>query len=245
VAKGRREQIAGAIYHVTARGNLRAAVFLDDEGRGRFLARLERACEWDGLICHAYCLMGNHYHLLVETPRANLGKAMHRINSGYVQWFNLRYSSEGHLFERRYRSSIVRGGGRQMETVRYIVRNPLRAGLCRAPEAWLWSSHSATAGLTARPPFLTVDVVRSWFGVGPSGAFRYREYVDAGVDEPQRRPPLEVLLTRGTLGEIAAANRIYGYSLREIAGIAGVSAATLSRRLRNENTGDRPRCFTY
>jgi REP element-mobilizing transposase RayT len=234
VPTGRREQLAGCIYHVSSRGNLRAPIFLTDDGRGRFLGLLERACHRDGLVCHAYCLMGNHYHLLVETPNANLGKAMHRINSGYVQWFNLQHGSEGHLFERRYRSWIMRGQDRQMEAVRYIVRNPVRAGLCHAPESWLWSSHAATAGLARRPPFLTVDTVRSWFGGDAEAAVRYRCYVDEGVDQPQERPALELLVARGTVSEIAAANRVYGYSLRQIAAVVGVSPATLSRRLRNE-----------
>jgi REP-associated tyrosine transposase len=230
----RREQLAGCIYHVTARGNLRAPIFLADDERARFLGLVERACHRDGLICHAYCLMGNHYHLLVETPQANLGKAMHRINSAYVQWFNLRHGSEGHLFERRYRSSIMRGRERQMEAVRYIARNPVRAGLRGSPEAWPWSSHAATAGLRGRPPFLTLDIVHGWFGAGPDAAGSYRAYIDAGVDEPRERPPLEGLVARGTIGEIATANRMYGYSLREIAVVVGLSAATLSRRLRNE-----------
>jgi hypothetical protein len=165
---------------------------------------------------------------------------MHRINSGYVQWFNLRYGSEGHLFERRYRSWITRGEARQMETVRYIVRNPVRAGFCATPEAWSWSSHRATANLTARPEFLTVDAVRGWFGGGAAASERYRLYVDAGVDSPQCRPALEVLVARGTLGEIATANRTYRYSLREIASVVGVSAATLSRRLRSETSATGP-----
>jgi putative transposase len=238
--KGRRVQLADCLYHVTTRGNLRAPIFLSDEGRGRFLGLLERACDRDGLVCHAYCLMGNHYHLLVETPRANLGQAMHRINSGYVQWFNLRYGSEGHLFERRYRSWITRGEARQMETVRYIVRNPVRAGLCQTPEEWPWSSHRATAGPSLSPEFLTVDRVRSWFGRGPDAPECYRRFVDEGVDEPQFRPSLESLLARGSLGEIATANREYRYSLREIASVVGMSAATLSRRLRGETPATGP-----
>jgi putative transposase len=228
---GRRVQVAGCIYHVTTRGNLRAPIFLADDDRRRFLGLLERACHRDELVCHAYCLMGNHYHLLVETPRANLGAAMHRINSGYVQWFNSRHGSEGHLFERRYRSRIMDGQGREMDAARYIVRNPVRAGLCTRPEEWRWSSHAATAGLRQGQPFLHVDTVRSWFGDGAAG---YRAFVDAGVDAPQERPSLERIIARGTLAEAAAASRVYGYSLREIAPVVGISAATLSRRLRDE-----------
>lgn len=231
---GRREQRAGCIYHVSTRGNLRTPIFLDDDERARFLGFIERACDIDGLVCHAYCLMGNHYHLLVETPLANLGQAMHRINSGYVQWFNRRHSSEGHLFERRYRSWIKHGQARQMEAVRYIVRNPVRAGLCALPEQWPWSSHAATAGLRAPTPLLNVDAVRGWFGTGGTAIERYRRWVDEGVDEPQQRPTLEALVSRGTVAEIATANQVYRYSLREIAAVVGLSPATLSRRLRAE-----------
>ena len=231
----RRDQRSGCIYHVTSRGNLRAPIYLCDEDRARFLGLIERARVRDGLVCHAYCLMGNHYHLLVETPRANLGEAMHRVNRGYVQQFNTTHECEGHLFERRYRSWIMRDRGRQMEALRYIVRNPVRAGLCSTPEEWLWSSHGATAGLRGRPPFLAVHVVQSWFGVTRrEAATTYRAFIDAGIDEPHERPSLEQAIGNRTMTEIAAANRRYGYPLREIAALVGVSPATLSRRLRSE-----------
>ena len=179
--------------------------------------------------------MGNHYHLLVETPLANLGEAMHRINRGYVQQFNATHEREGHLFERRYRSWIMGDEARQMEALRYIVRNPVRAGLCSAPEEWPWSSHGAAAGLRGCPPFLTLDTVQGWFGVTRREAARaYRAFIDAGVDEPHERPPLERAIGTGTMAEIAFANRRHGYPLREIAAVVGVSAATLSRRLRSE-----------
>jgi putative transposase len=226
-----RIQSAGCIYHVTTRGNLHAPIFFSEDDRGRFLRLVERAGRLDGLLCHAYCLMGNHYHLLVETPRANLGEAMHRINRGYAQRFNMTYEREGHVFERRYRSWIMRGTDRQMEAVRYIVRNPVRAGLCASPEDWRWSSHRATLGLCAAPPFLTLESVRRWFGSAGDPAAAYDAFVAAGVDAPNHRPSIESAVGRGTLDEIASANREFGYSLRQIAAVVGVSAATLSRRL--------------
>ena len=179
--------------------------------------------------------MGNHYHLLVETPLANLGEAMHRINRGYVQQFNATHEREGHLFERRYRSWVMRDQVRQMEALRYIVRNPVRAGWCSAPAEWPWSSHGAAAGLRCCPPFLTLDMVRRWFGVTrEEAATAYTAFVDAGVDEPQQRPPLEEAIGAGTLAEIAVANRSYGYPLRDIAALLGSSAATRSSRLPSE-----------
>jgi putative transposase len=208
---------------------------MGDEDRARFLGLIERACTRDGLVCHAYCLMGNHYHLLVETPLANLGEAMHRINRGYVQQFNKAHNREGHLFERRYRSWVMGSQARQMEALRYVVRNPVRAGLCSAAAEWPWSSHRAAAGLTGCPPFLTLNTVRGWFGATRREATRaYSAFIDAGVDEPHERPPLDRAIGTGTAAELAAANRCYGYPLREIAAVVGVSAATLSRRLRGE-----------
>jgi len=175
--------------------------------------------------------MGNHYHLLVETPRANLNEAMHRINRGYAHGFNRAHEREGHVFERRYRAWIMRDRERQMEAVRYIVRNPVRAGLCSTPEEWTWSSHRATLGLCPAPPFLTPHVVHAWFG---SARDAYAAFVDSGTDEPNERPAVEVAVGTGTTAEIAEANRVFGYSLREIAVVLGVSASTLSRRLRRE-----------
>jgi AraC-like DNA-binding protein len=181
--------------------------------------------------------MGNHYHLLAETPTGALSKAMHRLNSGYAKHFNQEHETEGHLFERRYRSWIMGNQERAMEAVRYIVRNPVRAGLCASPADWLWSSHLATAGAGPAPPFLTVGTVQGWFGAEAAQAVvNYRAYVDAGVDAASERPPLERLLRSQTLSEIAVANREYRYSLREISTFVGLSPATLSRRLRERET---------
>ena len=159
-----RIQDAGLIYHVTSRGTRRAEIYRSDADRHHFLRFVDRACGVDGLICHAYCLMGNHYHLLVEAPAGNLSVAMHRINSGFAKHFNLEHNVEGHVFERRYRSWVMGGEARAMEALRYVVRNPVRAGICATPEDWPWSSHAATAGIAPRPNFLTVGTVHGWFG---------------------------------------------------------------------------------
>jgi REP-associated tyrosine transposase len=234
MSRKHRVQVSGVAYHVTARGNVRQDIYLDDEDRETFLGFLAQACEREHLICHAYCLMGNHYHLLAETPTGALSKAMHRLNSGYAKHFNREHETEGHLFERRYQSWIMGSQERAMEAVRYIVRNPVRAGLCTCPADWPWSSHMATAGDRPAPPFLTVGTVQGWFGAEAGQAVEnYRAYVDAGVDAPSERPPLERVLLSQTLPEIAVANRKYGYSLREISSVVGLSPATLSRRLRD------------
>lgn len=173
------------LYHVTARGNVRQDIYLDEEDRNVFLTLLAEACTKDGLVCHAYCLMSNHYHLLLETPRSNLGVAMHRINCVYSNRFNRVHEREGHVLERPYRAWIMHGGRREMEAARYIERNPVRAGLCPKVDDWPWSSYPAISGLVARPSFLSIDRLRAWFGTDEEEAIaRYRHFVDSGKDEP-------------------------------------------------------------
>jgi hypothetical protein len=180
--------------------------------------------------------MGNHYHLLVQTPGANIGSAMHRINCLHANRFNRVYGREGHVFERPYRASIMHGGRRELGAARYIDRNPVRAGLCARPEQWRWSSHAALIGRAACPAFLSTERLATWFGTDEHEAReRYRMFVDAGVDAPYQHPPLESLLRRGDHAALEAA-RAAGYSLRAIAAVVGLSPATLSRRLAHAAT---------
>jgi REP element-mobilizing transposase RayT len=219
------------VYHVTARGNVRQEIYLGDEDREAFLGFVSQACEREHLLCHAYCLMGNHYHLLVETPDANLGCAMHRINCLHANRFNRVYGRVGHVFERPYRAWIMHGGRRELEAARYIARNPVRAGLCASPELWQWSSHAAMAGFAASPSFLTTERLTVWFGTDQAEARgRYRAFAESGPDAPYQRPALDSLLRRGDDRALESA-RLAGYSLRAIAAVVGLSPATLSRRL--------------
>ena len=232
MSRKRRDQRSGVVYHVTARGNVRQDIYLGDEDREVFLGLVSDSCELEHLICHAYCLMGNHYHLLVETPEANIGSAMHRINGLYANRFNRLYGREGHVFERPYRAWIMHGGGRELRAARYIVRNPVRAGLCASPEVWPWSSHAALIGLADCPAFLSTDRLAAWFETDEHEArARYRSFVESGADAPYERPALETLLRRGDDRALVSA-RSAGYSLRAISAVVGLSPATLSRRLR-------------
>ena len=120
-----------------------------------FLAGLAVAAHLDGLLCHAYCLMENHYHLLVETPRANLDDAMQRLNGTYAMRFNRHHERTGHVFQGRYGAKLITDDDYALTVVRYIAANPVQAGLCAVPEDWRWSSYAATAGLAPRPAFLT------------------------------------------------------------------------------------------
>jgi REP element-mobilizing transposase RayT len=178
VARPLRLEFAGAIYHITARGNGKAAIFLDDHDRERFLAVLSRVVKRYAWICDAYCLMGNHYHLLIETPRPNLAAGMRQLNGVYAQGFNQRHTRVGHVFGERFKSVLVEEDDHLSAAAAYIVNNPVRAGLCESATDWEYSSYRATAGLAPAPRFLTVDRLLSQFGYELRVAqARYRSYV--------------------------------------------------------------------
>ena len=155
-----RLQLPGGIYHVTARGNARRSIFEDDDDCARFLIVLASTVARYRVLCHAYCLMGNHYHLLVQTPEPNLSVAMRQLNGVYTQRFNRRHERCGHVLQGRFGAQLVDGDSYLREVCRYIVLNPVRAGLVAHPRDWKWSSFHATAGETAAPGFLSVDWVR-------------------------------------------------------------------------------------
>jgi REP element-mobilizing transposase RayT len=182
MARPPRIQAAGAYYHVGARGNDKTAVFLSDEDRRRFLALLETVVDRYGWRVYAYCLMGNHYHLALRTPDPNLGAGMGRLNQLYVQSFNHRHDRTGHLFERRYWSAVLESEAHMLALIRYIAANPVRAGLCRRPRDWAWSSAQATAGLVSAPRFLDVEWVLSQFAADTGAAsVLYARFVDDGA----------------------------------------------------------------
>ena len=143
------------LYHLTTRGVDRRPIFLDDDDRRFFLRLLARVVRVDGFVVHAYCLMTNHVHLLVETPRANLAHGLQRLLAHYAREHNARVGRRGHLFERRYLDRLVETEEHLISTARYLARNPVEAHLCAHPAEWRWSSYRATAGLAPRPPYLT------------------------------------------------------------------------------------------
>ncbi len=165
MARPLRVEFPDAVYHVTSRGNGRQAIFLDDEDRLRFLAVLGRAARLRGWVVHAYCLMGNHYHLLVETPRGDLSGGMRGLNGEYTQLFNRRHRRCGHVFQGRYKAVLVEKQRHLLELCRYVVLNPVRTrGMrVRRPEEWRWSSYRATAGLDDAVEPLAADWVLGQF----------------------------------------------------------------------------------
>jgi REP element-mobilizing transposase RayT len=154
----------GGIFHVTARGNRRQEIFFDDRDRLRFLEMFGTAVSRHDWRCHAYCLMPNHFHLMIETPAGDISAGMQRLNGGYAQWFNRRHEFDGHLFQSRFYSVLLESNWHLLELSRYIVLNPVRARLCRDPAEWRWSSYRAYMALARRPEFLTVDWLLEQFG---------------------------------------------------------------------------------
>jgi putative transposase len=173
MARPLRLEYAGAVYHVTSRGNARLPVFEDDEDRECFLGTLAEAVGRWNWLCHAYCLMDNHYHLLLETPDGNLSRGMRHLNGVYTQRFNRRHHRTGHLFQGRYKSVVVDRDGYLLELCRYVVLNPVRAGMVSGPGEYRWSSFRSTAGLEQCPNFLTVDWLLGQFGKRRKDAQEY------------------------------------------------------------------------
>ena len=183
MARPLRVEFPGAVYHVTARGDGRGVIFRDDRDRANFLEILGRTVSLRRWICHAYCLMGNHYHLVIETPEGNLSRGMRSVNGEYTQAFNRRHRRPGHVFQGRFKAVLVEKEAHLLELCRYVVLNPVRArGMrVRSPEAWPWSSYRATAGKEAPPAFLTVEWILSRFGGSEEEARRrYARYIAQG-----------------------------------------------------------------
>jgi putative transposase len=187
VSRPLRLQLPGGIYHVTARGNARRAIFEDDDDCARFLIVLASTVARYRVLCHAYCLMGNHYHLLVQTPEPNLSVAMRQLNGVYTQRFNRRHERCGHVLQGRFGAQLVDGESYLREVCRYIVLNPVRASLVAHPGEWKWSSFCATAGQTTAPGFLSVDWVRSLSGASnqTEAMRRFVSFVEAGIGAPE------------------------------------------------------------
>ena len=184
MARPLRLEIEGGVYHITSRGNAKQLIFLDDGGKKEFLAVLNSTVERFNWLCHAYCLMDNHYHLMIETPEGNLSRGMRQLNGVYTQLFNKRHKRVGHLFQGRYKSILVDKEKYLLALCRYIVLNPVRAGLVKNPNAWQWSSYKATIGKTNKPSFLTANWILSQFGNNKAEAISgYKEFVLAGRHE--------------------------------------------------------------
>ena len=177
-----RIEFANALYHVTARGDRREDIFDDDADRLSFLATLEQVIDQFNWVCHAWCLMDNHYHLLIQTPDGNLSKGMRQLNGVYTQASNRRHKRVGHLFQGRFKAILVDSDAYLLELSRYIVLNPVRAGMVKKPQQWPWSSYHACVGAEEAPDWLAVDGLLAQFAKRRSLAQeRYAQFVLQGI----------------------------------------------------------------
>ncbi len=182
MARPLRLEFAGALYHVSARGARREPIYQDDEDRIAFLDLFGAVIEDFNWVAHAYCLTDRHFHLLVETPDANLGKGMRQLNGMYTQWSNRRHRRAGPLLQGRYKAILVDKDSYLLELCRYIVLNPVRARLVKSANQWRWSSYRATVGKQDAPSWLSTDAVLEQFARSRSLARqRYAQFVAEGV----------------------------------------------------------------
>ena len=183
MARPIRIEFPGAVYHITARGNERKEIFLDAQDRNDFIEILALVVERFGWRCHTYCLMGNHYHLLIETPKGNVSKGMRQLNGVYAQNFNRKYKRVGHLFQGRYKAILVEKEAYLLELSRYIVLNPVKARFVEQVEEWPWSSYRAIIGENQKPGFLTTDWILEQFGKNKKKSINaYKTFVISGAE---------------------------------------------------------------
>jgi len=223
--------LPNGLYHLIVRGNARQPIVTDDHDRRGFFDLFAHVIERFSWLCHAFCLMDNHYHLVVETPLPNLPGGMRQLNGLYAQRFNRRHGRVGHLFQARYRSILIEKPTRLLTVCRYVVLNPVRARICRDPGEWPWSSYRQTAGLPSALELVEAEALLGRLGVPADQArAHYRRFVaeglaaaleprgerlgdeaflrqDFGLDQPPREVPrVQWLPLPPTLPELFAAN---------------------------------------
>ena len=180
-----RIELAGGLYHVTSRGDRREAIYRDDQDRADWLVVLGEVCRRFNWRCHAYCEMTNHYHVVVETPDANLSRGMRQLNGVYTQLTNRRHGLVGHLFQGRFKAILVERDAYLLELARYVVLNPVRAAMAPQAGDWSWSSYRAMVGQDPAPAWLETDWLLGHFGEERSCAqAAYVAFVRQGVGQP-------------------------------------------------------------
>ena len=206
MARPLRFDFPGAVHHVTTRGNAQAPIFLDDTDRNILLRVLQDVIGQWHWRCHGYCLMDNHYHLLIETPEGNLSVGMRQLNGVYTQRFNRRHQRVGHLFQGRFKAILVERDSHLLELARYVVLNPVRAGIVAEASLYPWSSCAATLGVATRPPWLTVQWILGQFGRNAAESRRrYAAFVADGVGAAS---PWKKLRGQVVLGSAAFAEQM-------------------------------------
>ena len=163
MARSLRIEYPGAYYHITSRGNERKAIFKNKSDRNKFLTYLKSAYLRYGAIIHVFCLMDNHYHLLLQTPRGNLAQIMRHVNGAYTTYFNIKHKRRGHLFQGRYKAILVDADAYAAELSRYIHLNPVRSGMVDKPEKYSWASYPYYIGKKKKPDWLSLDFILEYF----------------------------------------------------------------------------------
>lgn len=201
MARPLRLEFSGALYHVTSRGDGREDIFRAVGDRQVFFDVLAGVWGRFNWVVHAYCLMTNHYHLLVETPDGNLARGMRELNGVYTQRFNRVYQRVGHVFQGRYKAILVQKEAYFLEVARYVVLNPVRARMVRSPGEYPWSSYRDMTGEEAAATWLERRATLAMFGGGEGQAIdAYRSFVAAGMGQPS---PWENLKRQVFLGSDA------------------------------------------
>ncbi len=239
-----------------ARGNRRQPIFADDRDRRRFLRLLATAAERYGANCYAYCLMGNHYHLVLRTPHANLPDVMKHINGLYTRYENWRHRTTGHVFEGRYQGLLIDDTVYLRTAIAYVLWNPVAAGLVEDPDLWPWSSYRATMGKIAAPRFLNLTWLPGELGRSPVegpqefkrqvrqviGATLHRAHLPRAY-RALGRPSLPVLFESidraNRKAAIRRAHVVHGYRMVEIANFLQLHPTTISRIV-NQSGSYRP-----
>ncbi|MFH1150315.1 MAG: transposase [Actinomycetota bacterium] len=237
-----RQQFPGAMYHIMSRGNGKQKIFLGERDRRKFLKILcQVTAEYRWLVL-AYCLMGNHYHMLLETPEPNLADGMLKLNGAYGKWFNYVHERVGHVMQGRYRSRLVVEEGHFIWLTRYIVLNPVRSGFVDRPEQWFWSSYAFTIGQSNKHPFLSPVRVLDAYGETREKAIEeYVKDVEAALEESREIAREKSMSLKQILGgdngrpsdeRICKAYYDHHYRLSELSTVTGMSRSTVSRIVR-------------
>jgi REP element-mobilizing transposase RayT len=249
MARPLRIEYPGAVYHVTSRGNAGARIFSDDQDRQNFLAVLEQVVKRYHWLCHAYCLMDNHYHLVIETPEANLSLGMRQLNGIYTQKYNRQHTTHGHVFQGRFKAILVDKDQYLLELCRYVVLNPVRAQMVKTIERWLWSSYATTAGIKRAPAYLTTDWILSLFDSKREIAQRrYREFVRDGLhkESPWKDIQGQVVLGKENFVQRFKAQLLDKEHVKEIPRVQRyVGRPQLEKLFRNNDSRDRRNKLIY
>lgn len=185
MARPLRIELAGGLYHITSRGDRREDIYFSEADRLAWLDIFGQVCSRFNWVCHAWCQMTNHYHLVVETAEGNLAQGMRQLNGVYTQTINRSHRRTGHVFQGRYKAILIEKDRYLLELARYVVLNPVRAGMVREAGAWPWSSYGTMVGTGVAPPWLQTDWILGQFSPQRGRAVKkYIDFVRAGVGLP-------------------------------------------------------------